>query len=83
MSLTACATMVYVPVPMSWVAQEAKAVPSARRDTRASQSIFRASQLQAAMPQPMISSPSRIEPGSGVRFDQPNFSAPRSKASMR
>ncbi|MNT89328.1 hypothetical protein D3C72_2300380 [compost metagenome] len=49
-SLTVCATIVYMPVPMSWIAQVTAAVPSLRRSTRASAGVRQASQLHTAMP---------------------------------
>ena len=35
------------------------------------------------MPQPRVTASRFIEPTSGVRFDQPNFSAPSSKHSSK
>lgn len=49
-SPTVCATIVYVPVPMSCKPHCASAVPSARNVTRASVATRKASQLHAPIP---------------------------------
>src|SRR5579875_4073689 len=56
LSLTTWAKTVYVPVPMSCVAQLARAVPSSLSCTLASQGPRQAPQEAAAIPQPRITS---------------------------
>src|SRR5215475_8006193 len=73
LSLTTCAKIVYVPVPISCVAQLTRAVPSLFSETDTCAAIRNAPQDAQAMPQPSIKSPSRIEPTAGLRFDHPNF----------
>ena len=72
-----------MPVPMSCVPQATRAVPSSRSSTLASAGKRAAIHAQPAMPQPSVRPSRFIEPTSGVRFDQPNFSAPSSKHSSR
>src|SRR5580704_5694190 len=81
LALTICARIVYVPVPMSWVAQATRTVPSLLSSTFASQGRRSAIHEHAAIPQPNMRSPSRIEPTAGFRFDQPSLSAPTLKHS--
>ena len=68
---------------MSCVPQATRAVPSSRSWTLASAGKRAAIHAQPAMPQPSVRPSRFIEPTSGVRFDQPNFSAPSSKHSSR
>ena len=65
-----------MPVPISCVPQATRAVPSSRSSTRASAAKRPAIQEQPAIPQPSVSPSRFIEPISGLRFAQPNFSAP-------
>ena len=78
-----CARIVYVPVPMSCVPQATRAVPSSRSWTLASAANRAAIHVHPAIPQPSVRPSRFIEPTSGVRFDQPNFSAPSSKHSSK
>src|ERR1700723_2328137 len=75
-ALTAWAKIVYVPVPMSCVAQLTRTVPSLFSATATSHGMRKAPHEAHAIPQPRTSSPWRIEPTAGLRFDHPNFSAP-------
>ena len=75
-SAATCAMIVYVPVPMSEVAQETSAWPLAVSRMRTAIGTCSASQTPVAIPQPTRSVPSRIERGSGLRLSQPNASAP-------
>ncbi len=70
------AIMVYVPGPISAVALAISTLPLAVITARALAFNCIASQMPLAIPQPTSSLPSRMERGSGVRLDQPNFSAP-------
>ncbi len=65
-----------MPVPMSCVPQATRTVPSSRSCTLASAGKRAAIHVHPAMPQPSVNPSRFIEPTSGVRFDQPNFSAP-------
>ena len=76
-----CARIVYVPVPMSCVAQAMRTVPSSRNCMFASAANRPATHVAPAMPQPRVRPSRFIEPTTGLRFDQPNFSAPRVKHS--
>ena len=76
-----CARIVYVPVPMSCVAQATRMVPSSRNCMFAPAANLPAAHTAPAMPQPSFSPSRFIEPTAGLRFDQPNFSAPRFKHS--
>ena len=78
-----CARIVYVPVPMSCVPQATRAVPSSRSWTLASAGKRAAIHVHPAIPQPSVKPSRFIEPTSGVRLDQPNFSAPSSKHSSK
>ena len=73
----------YVPVPMSWVAHATRALPSALSSTVASQGMRSASHEHPATPQPRMTPSRFIDPTSGVRRDQPNFSAPVVRHSTR
>src|SRR5207302_9827835 len=75
LSETSCARIVYVPVPMSCVADATRAVPSSRRCTLAAAGNRAAIHEQPAIPQPKVKPSRFIEPTSGVRLDQSNFCA--------
>ena len=70
-----------MPVPMSCVPQATRAVPSSRSSTLAAAGNRAAIHAAPAIPQPSVKPSRFIEPTSGLRFDQPNFSAPSSKHS--
>ncbi len=72
-----------MPVPMSRVAHATQAVPSSRSCTPASAANRGAIHAQLAIPQPSVKPSRFIEPTSGVRLDQPNFSAPSVKHSSK
>ena len=72
-----------MPVPMSCVAQDTRAVPSSRSSTVAAQAKRAAIQEQPAIPHPSVRPSRFIEPTRGLRFDQPNFSAPVDRHSFR
>jgi hypothetical protein len=74
-SATTWLITVYVPVPMSCVAIRSVARPSAPTVTLAVAGKAAKPCVSVAMPQPTYSSPSRIDPGLGSRFAQPNASA--------
>src|SRR6267142_892070 len=78
-----CARFVYVPVPMSWVAEATRAVPSSRSCRLAAASNRAAIHEQLAIPHPSVKPSRFIEPTAWVRFDHPNLSEPRSKHSTR
>jgi hypothetical protein len=82
-SAASCARIVYVPVPMSCVPHATRAVPSSRSWTLASAGKRAAIHAHPAIPQPRMRPSRFIEPTSGFRFDQPNFSWPRSKHSIK
>jgi len=58
-------------------------VPSARNSTVAAAGNRAATHEHPAIPQPIVNPSRFIEPTWGVRFDQPNFSAPSSKHSSK
>ena len=72
-----------MPVPMSWVAQATRTVPSSRSCSFTSAPNRAASHEHPAIPQPSVNPSRFIDPTSGVRWDHPNFSAPSSKHSTR
>src|SRR5262249_13400827 len=78
-----CARLLYVPVPMSCVAQATRTVPSARNSTVAAAGNRAAIHAQPAIPQPNVTPSRFIEPTAGLRLDQPNFSVPSSKHSSK
>src|ERR1043166_9508134 len=75
-SAASCARIVYVPVPMSCVAQATRTVPSSRNCTFASAANRPATQAAPAIPQPSVKPSRFIDPIAGLRLDQPNLSAP-------
>ena len=81
LSETSCARIVYVPVPMSCVPDATRALPSSRSWTLASAGNRAATHAAPAKPHPRINPSRFIEPTSGVRLAQPNFSAPSSRHS--
>src|ERR1700732_3458920 len=68
---------------MSCVPHATRAVPSSRSCTLASAANRVAIHAHPAIPQPSVNPLLFIEPTSGLRFDQPNFSAPRSRHSRK
>ena len=75
----ACA--VAAPMPISWKAHRTSTEPSAASRTVTFAGNCQAGWYADATPMPTSHRPSRIEPGSGVRADQPNRSAPTAYAS--
>src|SRR5438270_13685659 len=64
------ARIVYIPVPMSCVADATRAVPSSRRSTLAAEENRPAIHEQPDIPQPSVNPSRFIDPTSGERLDQ-------------
>src|SRR5262249_59069376 len=67
-----CARFVYVPVPMSCVAQATWTVPSARNSTVAAACNRAATHAHPAIPQPNVTPSRLLQPTTGAPRDQPH-----------